>query len=79
MKNGSAAFAALASKTIVRQVEHYFGNYNLPRDKFLLEQMKLDDGWIPMETMVKFPAAGQAVYQSGGHRCGAEDLQHRSD
>ena len=42
------------SRLIVRQVEHYFGDYNLPKDKFLLEQMKLDDGWIPMETMLKF-------------------------
>ena len=36
------------------QIEHYFGDYNLPKDKFLLEQTKLDDGWVSMETMLKF-------------------------
>ena len=39
---------------IVRQVEHYFGDYNLPRDKFLKETIQSDDGWVPMETMIKF-------------------------
>jgi len=35
-------------------VEYYFGDHNLPRDKFLQEQIKLDDGWISLETMLKF-------------------------
>lgn len=39
---------------IVRQIEHYFGDYNLPRDKFLKETIKEDDGWVPMDTMLKF-------------------------
>ncbi len=56
--NGSAAAAAASpdvEKRIIRQVEHYFGDYNLPRDKFLLEQIKAaEGGWVPMETMLKF-------------------------
>ena len=39
---------------IVRQVEHYFGDYNLPRDKFLKETIQSDDGWVSMEIMLKF-------------------------
>ncbi|XP_047987033.1 la protein homolog isoform X2 [Leguminivora glycinivorella] len=39
---------------IIRQVEYYFGDLNLPRDKFLREQVKLDDGWIPFEILIKF-------------------------
>lgn len=39
---------------IIRQIEYYFGNYNLSRDKFLREQLKVDDGWVPLETMIKF-------------------------
>ena len=39
---------------IVRQVEHYFGDYNLPRDKFLKETIQSDDGWVPMDVMLKF-------------------------
>ncbi|KAL5005878.1 hypothetical protein ScPMuIL_017036 [Solemya velum] len=41
-------------KKIIKQIEYYFGDMNLPRDRFLQEQVKLEDGWVPMETMVKF-------------------------
>lgn len=39
---------------IIKQVEYYFGDINLVRDKFMQEQIKVDDGWIPLETMLKF-------------------------
>ncbi|CAH2258270.1 jg4526 [Pararge aegeria aegeria] len=39
---------------IIRQVEYYFGDLNLPRDKFLREQVKLDDGWVPLEVLTRF-------------------------
>jgi lupus La protein len=52
-KNGSASCPDIETK-IIRQVEHYFGDYNLTRDKFLLEKIKEDDGWISMEVMLKF-------------------------
>ncbi|XP_015244170.1 PREDICTED: lupus La protein [Cyprinodon variegatus] len=39
---------------VARQVEYYFGDHNLPRDKFLKEQLQLDDGWVALETMLKF-------------------------
>lgn len=26
----------------------------MPKDKFLQEQIKLEDGWIPLEVMLKF-------------------------
>ncbi|XP_018584325.1 lupus La protein [Scleropages formosus] len=41
-------------KKVAEQIEYYFGDHNLPRDKFLKEQLKLDDGWVPLETMIKF-------------------------
>ncbi|XP_011863920.1 PREDICTED: la protein homolog, partial [Vollenhovia emeryi] len=34
--------------------QYYFGNVNMQRDKFLIEQAKLDEGWIPMTVMLKF-------------------------
>lgn len=43
-----------AAKKIIRQVEYYFGDFNLPRDKFLQLETKADDGWVTMETMLKF-------------------------
>ncbi|XP_065346107.1 la protein homolog isoform X1 [Cloeon dipterum] len=36
-----------------RQINYYFGDYNYPRDKFLQQQAQLDDGWIPLEVMLK--------------------------
>jgi len=42
------------AKKIIRQVEYYFGDFNLPRDKFLQEETKKDDGWVSMETMLNF-------------------------
>ncbi|KAM3916565.1 lupus La protein [Leptodactylus fuscus] len=39
---------------ICQQIEYYFGDHNLPRDKFLKEQIGLDDGWVPLQTMIKF-------------------------
>ncbi|XP_014287224.1 la protein homolog [Halyomorpha halys] len=46
-------------KKIIRQVEYYFGDINLAKDKFLQEQIKLDDGWVPMEIMLKFNRLSQ--------------------
>ncbi|XP_059896662.1 lupus La protein [Gadus macrocephalus] len=39
---------------VVRQIEYYFGDHNLPRDKFLKEQLQLDDGWVKVATMLQF-------------------------
>ncbi|KAF5890721.1 lupus La protein, partial [Clarias magur] len=41
-------------KKVAEQIEYYFGDHNLPRDKFLKEQIQLDDGWVTLETMLKF-------------------------
>ncbi|XP_053386456.1 lupus La protein-like [Mercenaria mercenaria] len=41
-------------KKVIRQVEYYFGDCNLPRDRFLQEQVKQDDGWVPLEIMLNF-------------------------
>lgn len=42
------------TKQIVRQVEFYFGDYNLMRDTFMKEEMQKEEGWFTMETMLKF-------------------------
>ncbi|KAK7081634.1 hypothetical protein SK128_021424 [Halocaridina rubra] len=41
-------------KKIIKQVEYYFGDFNLPRDKHLQELIKNDDGWITLDEMMKF-------------------------
>lgn len=55
---GSAANgdkAADVSAEVLRQMDYYFGDFNLPKDKFLknaIEEAK--DGWISLDIMLKF-------------------------
>lgn len=39
---------------IIRQVEYYFSNANLARDKFLIAETKKDDGWVPYTVLLTF-------------------------
>ncbi|XP_037960311.1 la protein homolog [Teleopsis dalmanni] len=40
---------------IIRQVEYYFGDANLNRDKFLLTQIEKDEnGWVPFSVLITF-------------------------
>ncbi|CBY16233.1 unnamed protein product, partial [Oikopleura dioica] len=48
-------------KKIVRQVEYYFGDLNLQRDTFLLDEMKKDEGWVSLDTMMKFKRLAEIV------------------
>ncbi|XP_073827187.1 la autoantigen-like [Musca autumnalis] len=42
-------------KKIMRQVEYYFGDANLNRDKFLQDQIAKDtDGWVPITVLLTF-------------------------
>ena len=53
-KKGDLTCDEKLQSKIVRQVEHYFGDYNLPRDKFLKETIQSDEGWVSMDVMMKF-------------------------
>lgn len=44
---------ALLAK-ILKQVEFYFGDANLPRDKFLQEKIKENDGWVDLSVLASF-------------------------
>ncbi|XP_017082420.1 la protein homolog [Drosophila eugracilis] len=42
-------------RAIIRQVEYYFGDANLNRDKFLREQIgKNEDSWVPLSVLITF-------------------------
>ncbi|KAL9928400.1 la autoantigen-like [Glossina fuscipes fuscipes] len=42
-------------KNIIRQVEYYFGDNNLSRDKFLIDQISKDEeGWVPLSVLLTF-------------------------
>ncbi|OBS70952.1 hypothetical protein A6R68_00509 [Neotoma lepida] len=53
-ENGDNEKMAALEAKICHQIEYYFGDFNLPRDKFLKEQIKLDEGWVPLDIMIKF-------------------------
>lgn len=40
--------------SIIRQLEYYFGDANLARDKFLQEQISKDEGWVPVDVLLTF-------------------------
>uniref|UniRef100_A0A182M090 Lupus La protein n=1 Tax=Anopheles culicifacies TaxID=139723 RepID=A0A182M090_9DIPT len=39
---------------IIRQLEYYFGDANLAKDKFMKEHIAKDDGWVPMDVLMTF-------------------------
>lgn len=39
---------------ILKQIEFYFGDANLPRDKFLQEKIKENDGWVQIAVLATF-------------------------
>lgn len=39
---------------IISQIEYYFGDINLPRDKFMQEKIKEDEGWVSLDTLLTF-------------------------
>lgn len=39
---------------IIKQIEYYFGDANLFRDKFLQTEIAKDEGWVPLATMLTF-------------------------
>lgn len=41
-------------KKIIRQISYYFGDANLNRDKFLLEEIKKDEGFVTFEVLLTF-------------------------
>lgn len=39
---------------IKRQVEYYFSDVNVVKDKFLLQEFKKDDGWVKLSVLLTF-------------------------
>jgi len=42
------------TQEILKQVEFYFSNENLPNDKFLWKTAQKNDGWVPISTIAMF-------------------------
>ena len=41
-------------RKIIRQIEYYFSDVNLLRDRFLQNEMIKNDGWIPLSILITF-------------------------
>jgi len=54
VSNGAGDGPTDLDKKIIRQIEYYFGDMNLPRDKFLQEKIKEEDGWVTLDVMLNF-------------------------
>merc|ERR1711973_795667 len=53
--NDNGASNGDATADILWQMEYYFGDFNLPKDKFLKAQIdEAKDGWISLDIMLKF-------------------------
>ncbi|XP_026806650.1 la protein homolog [Rhopalosiphum maidis] len=50
----SSSGTADRNSRIVKQIEFYFSDTNLPYDKFLQAQIKHDDGWVPISVLLTF-------------------------
>merc|ERR1712154_27428 len=61
-KNGKAISDVDAK--VIKQIEYYFGDHNLMKDKFMKEKITEDDGWIPLATMLTFNRLKQITEDS---------------
>ena len=58
--NDNGASNGDASADILWQMEYYFGDFNLPKDKFLKAQIdEAKEGWISLDIMLKFQRLAQ--------------------
>jgi len=44
----------ILEQKIIRQIEYYFGDLNLSKDKFMQEEIQKEEGWVSLETLTKF-------------------------
>lgn len=42
------------ARKIIKQIEFYFGEINLSKDRFMQEELKKDEGWVLIDTLMKF-------------------------
>ncbi|XP_055371436.1 la protein homolog [Condylostylus longicornis] len=55
INNDKSEVTSKLEADIIRQIEYYFGDANLQRDKFLLEQIsKTEEGWVPFSVLLTF-------------------------
>ncbi|BFY97835.1 hypothetical protein BsWGS_00875 [Bradybaena similaris] len=52
---GSSSDSVTPSEArIIKQIEYYFGDFNLSRNNFLKQKIQEDDGWVTIDSMLNF-------------------------
>lgn len=52
--NAADSPASALELKIIQQIEYYFSDANLARDKFLTEEIQKDNGWVPFTVLLTF-------------------------
>jgi len=69
-------FTEQSKRKLLRQVEYYFSDANLPSDKFLKDTMMENNGWVPLRTLFKFPRVKQLVENAQRLIPGVNPVEH---
>lgn len=59
VKKSESTPASKNELDIIRQIEYYFGDANLARDKFLQGEIEKDEGWVPLTVLLTFKRLSQ--------------------
>lgn len=54
MASAGPSDMTVLEKKIVRQIEYYFGDFNLPGDKFINDKLQQFQGWMPIDILMRF-------------------------
>lgn len=53
-ENENSPALTASEAAIIRQLEYYFGDANLAKDKFMKDQISKDEGWVPLDVLLTF-------------------------
>uniref|UniRef100_A0A1S4GZP2 Uncharacterized protein n=1 Tax=Anopheles gambiae TaxID=7165 RepID=A0A1S4GZP2_ANOGA len=53
-EENATATVSTTEAAIIRQLEYYFGDANLAKDKFMKDQIAKDEGWVPLDVLLTF-------------------------
>ena len=42
------------TEKIIKQIEYYFSDVNMSKDKFMQEEIQRDSGWVNLDVLTKF-------------------------
>jgi len=65
-----------SKKNMLRQVEYYFSDSNLHRDKFMNDILEENDGWVPIKKLLTFPRVKQMVEEVETEIPGINSVEH---